>query len=431
MAERARGGADFQDLAKTYSEAPPSDAFFKHGEISQDKENAVFMAKAGDIIGPLRDFDGFHVIKVGEFRAGKDEFIHASHILIQIENNDSVRALKEARDVVASARQGQDFAALARQHSKDVSSAVRGGDLGWFGKGRMVKSFEEAAFKTRPGQVVGPVRTQFGYHIIKVIARDNREAKFTDIRISVKVSGQTRDDLNQQSQDFQYLAKHGDFVKEAQGQNYTVGETPAFQKNAVIPGIGLNNALNKFAFNGKVGSISEVISITNGNGVFMISDVKDAGVQPFDEVKTALESRVRREKKMEKVKALALQLRQSLKPGDSLAALAARNGQIIVQKSTPFTLSGTIPGVGRDLGFIGGISSLNGGETSKPIESSRGYYIIRLISKSSFDSTLYNAQKELLRAQLLRDERNRFFTEWLDQLKKSAEIVDNRDVFYR
>lgn len=431
VAQRARDGADFQDLAKTYSEAPVSDAFFKHGEISQDKENAVFTAKSGEIIGPLKDFDGYHVIKVGEFRTGKDNFIHASHILIQIENNDSVKALKEAREVLASARQGQDFATLAQQHSKDVSSASRGGDLGWFGKGRMVKSFEEAAFKTRPGQIVGPVRTQFGYHIIKVIAYDNREVKFADIRISVKVSGQTRDALNQQSQDFQYLAKQGDFVKEAQAQNYTVSETPAFQKNAVIPGVGVNNALNKFAFNGKVGSISDVISLSNGYGVFMISDVKDAGMRPFDEMKTTLDARVRREKKMEKVRSLATQLRQSLNARDSLTTLAAHNGQIIVQKLASFTLSGTIPGVGRDLAFIGGISSLNAGEISKPIESSRGYYVIRLITKSPFDSTLYNAQKELMRAQLLRDERNRFFTEWLDQLKKSADIVDNRDVFYR
>ena len=94
-------------------------------------------------------------------------------------------------------------------------------------------------------------------------------------------------------------------------------------------------------------------------------------------------------------------------------------------------LGSPIPGIGRDLGFIGGVASLNAGEISKPVEGSRGYYLLRLLSKSAFDSVAYNAQKEALRGQLLRDERGRFFSEWLDNLKKSADIVDNRDVFYR
>src|SRR5207244_2439227 len=132
---------------------------------------------AGDILDVSKEFDGFHLIKVLEFRPGKDDFLRASHILVKIENNDSAKALKQAKDLLAAARRGEDFAELARKNSQDPGSGANGGDLGWFGKGRMVKQFDEAAFKAKPGQIVGPVRSQFGYHIIKVVARDNREVR--------------------------------------------------------------------------------------------------------------------------------------------------------------------------------------------------------------------------------------------------------------
>jgi parvulin-like peptidyl-prolyl isomerase len=102
-----------------------------------------------------------------------------------------------------------------------------------------------------------------------------------------------------------------------------------------------------------------------------------------------------------------------------------------MQHLVNFTLAGGAPGVGRDPAFIGGISALKPGEISKPIEGQRGVYLIRLLSKSSFDSTAYNTQKDNLRTQLLSERRNRYFTEWSDQLKKAADIVDNRDLFYR
>src|ERR1041385_3712929 len=109
IAKRARAGVDFADLAKTYSETPVSDAYFKHGELTGAKEAAVFAAKAGDIIGPLEEPDGYHLIKVMDFRQGKDEYINARHILINIENNDSAAALKTPRALTARATRGEDL----------------------------------------------------------------------------------------------------------------------------------------------------------------------------------------------------------------------------------------------------------------------------------------------------------------------------------
>ena len=431
VAKRARSGADFADLAKTSSETPSPDIFIKHGGLSPDRETAVFAAKAGDIIGPTNESDGYHLIKVLEFHEGKEEFIRASHILINIQNNDSSAALKTAKDLYARVKRGEDFAELAKKYSTDAGSGVRGGDVGWFGKGRMVKPFEDAAFKTRKGQTVGPVRSQFGYHIIKVLDKDNREVKFTDIHMSIRTSQQTKNAILQQAQDFSYLAKQGDFAKEALQSKYNVSETPPFQKNATIPGIGMNPVVSKFAFGNKVGEVSEPISLQSGYGVFIVSETKEAGIRPFEEVKASIEIRLKREKNIEKVKAIAGEMLQALAPGDSLRKISAKRPDLPVQHLAPFTLEGFIPGIGRDLAFIGGISSLNVGEISKPIEGQRGVYLAKLTGKSPFDSSAFNAQKEQLRSQLLSEKRNQFFTEWSDQLKKASDIVDNRDLFYR
>ncbi len=430
ITKRAKDGAGFNDLIKTYSETPASDTYFKHGELSQEKEALVFSAAAGDIIGPIYDNNGYDLIKVIDFRKGANDFVRASHILISIENNDSVKALKQAKDILASAKKGEHFDDLARKYSKDPGSGSKGGDLGWFGKGQMVKPFEEASFKAKPGQFVGPVRTQFGYHIIKVIAHDNREVKLADIRMTIKATAQTRNDINQRAQDFAYLAKQGNFEKEAIAEKYVIVQTQSFQKNAVIPGFGMNQPLNKFAFKGKVGDISEPISVQNGVGVFIISEAHENGVRPFDDVKDNVQLAVRTAKKIEKLKEMASELLKTIGPSDSLKSLKAKRPDLAFDHIGPFTVTTSIAGIGYDMKFMGKVSSLPVGNPAT-VEGTRGVYIVKLTNKSTFDSTAFNRQKETLRSQLLSDKRNRFLSAWSEQLKKSAEIVDNRDLFYK
>ncbi|MBA4313169.1 MAG: hypothetical protein C0417_11130 [Chlorobiaceae bacterium] len=431
IVKRAKAGVEFDTLKNMYNETNVPESFVGHGQMSAEKENALFKAKVGEIVGPVKDFDGFHLMKVNAFQSGKNEFLHASHILIKIENNDSVAALSKARELYNAIKKGKDFAQLARENSQDPGSGSRGGDLGWFNKGKMVKPFEAAAFKAKIGELIAPVRSDFGYHIIKVHARDSREVKFSDIHMQVRISSRTRTNISQQAQDFAYLAEEGDFEKEAQQSNLNILETSPFQKDGGISGIGTNSAVSKFAFSNKLGTVSPLFSINNGYGVFKITEVKDAGIRPFDEVKTVVESRLKRDKKLEKAKLIATETRKSLTQTDSLQKLSQINPKIIVQHLASFSLSGYIPGIGRDLGFYGGVSQLNTGDLSMPVESQRGVYLIKLISKSTFDSTMFTSQRAMLRNQLLGERRNRFFSQWIEQLKKNAEIVDNRDNFYR
>ena len=97
------------------------------------------------------------------------EQVRASHILLKTEGKDEGAVKKQAEDVLAKVRAGSDFAQLAKQYSEDDASKAKGGDLDYFGKGQMVPEFDKAAFSMSPGQVSDLVKTQYGFHIIKLL----------------------------------------------------------------------------------------------------------------------------------------------------------------------------------------------------------------------------------------------------------------------
>ena len=429
--QQAKAGIDFLELQKSYSETPTPPAYFKHGQLSQEKEDAVFGAAVGDVVGPVKDFTGYHVMKILEEKNGTDVFVHARHILLSVNGGDESAVMKQANELIARARKGEDFASLARQYSTEPSASTTGGDLGWFGKGKMVKAFEDVALKGKPGQILGPVKSQFGIHIIKIEGRDSREVKIADITLPIKTSQQTKDDAFQRAQDFAYVAKDGKLEKDAEGFGLQVRETPAFPKGGMIPGVGFNDAISKFAFEKDLGDISEPYQLNGGVAVFKISEVKKEGIRPFDDVKSLLQPRVVRKKKMAMMNEAVAKLRSSMNDSLDLSSLTASDARVTVQSTGQFSPTGTIPTIGRDNAFLGVAMTLPVQKISQPVEGERGYYLIKLLSKTPFDSTGFNMQKNILAAQMLQEKKQRIVNEWLANLKAKADIEDLRDTFYR
>lgn len=140
------------------------------------------MAK-GDIAGPIRSPSGFHIIKLLDMKGqagptGEHSVTqtHVRHILIKtnelVDDNEAQKRLHDLRDRIL---QGGDFAELARAHSDDKASALKGGDLGWVSPGSLVPPFEEAMDQLTPKELSEPVQTQFGWHLIQVLGRQNRD----------------------------------------------------------------------------------------------------------------------------------------------------------------------------------------------------------------------------------------------------------------
>lgn len=135
-------------------------------------EEAVYSTPVGQVTPVFRSAYGYHIALVEEER--NHEEVHAAHIMKMVpRGNDSLKAVMKVQidSIYKLALQGEDFAALARQYSDDKGSAARGGDLGWFGLGMMVRPFENAAFALQPGQISEPVASDFGWHIILLEGR--------------------------------------------------------------------------------------------------------------------------------------------------------------------------------------------------------------------------------------------------------------------
>ena len=141
-------------------------------------EQAMYNLQDGALSQPVRTPYGYHVIWVHGRRPARGQ-VHALHIMKAVNDQMSPeaqeRAYREIVELSSRLDQGEDFETLARENSDDKGSSVKGGDLSWFGIGRMVKEFEDAAFALEVGEVSKPVKSQFGWHIIKVVDKKGIE----------------------------------------------------------------------------------------------------------------------------------------------------------------------------------------------------------------------------------------------------------------
>ncbi len=433
IAEEAKRDTDFAGIIKLYTNQNYSERAILHGSLPYESEVQLYKHKAGDVVGPVLTYSGYSIFKIVRDSIGNDEYVHASHILIPA-SVDTNSALKKVNEILQRIKNGEDFAKLAKDYSQDPISAARGGDLGWFGKGMMVPPFEKAAFGGKVGDVIGPVKTDYGYHLIKIHDKSKRIIIASELNMPVKLSAQTEEELYQAAQDFAYIVKkNGNFEKEAELMKYQVLETTPFNNKAeFIPGIGMYKQLVKFAFDNKVGSISDVFPTSQGYVVVKISDATEEGVKSFDEVKQQIIQNVIKEKKFERLKKKAEELRNKIPQGQGLDYLRTIDTTIVVNQTGLFNYGQFVGGgVGRDFNFNFAAFKLKVGEVSQPVKGNRGYYLIELVSKQDFDKTAFDVQKNSIRNQILQEKQNMIINNWVNELKKKAKIEDLRYKYYR
>lgn len=424
--------SSFKSYVDIYSERPYSKDTVKQNMLSPEASQMLASAAPGSVVGPVATYEGYAVFKLYAKVASKDAFVRASHILIPF-GQDEAKAKADADAVYARVKGGEDFAKVAREKSTDFASARNGGDLGYFGKGQMVKEFEDAAFSGAVGQIQPPVKTSYGYHIIKVTGKASNDYVVETIMNRVKASGSTVEDAFSRASDFAYVADKNGFESEAKLSKYRVVETPAFTKDAYgIPGLGANRALVDFAFDGSQNDISEVYKTQAGYVVAQISEVVKPGVRKFEDVKSSIMPRVKYEKKMAKLKSVADKIRGQIASGQPFSQAASAFAQNAKSDTTGmFTPQGSIPGIGRDYAVINAALKLDVNKLSEPVKGNRGYYILRLLSKNPFSKAAYQVQRNSVRDNMMQEKKSYFFSQWLNELKKEAKIVDNRRHFFR
>ena len=420
----------FKKYIEIYSERPYSKDTISVGSIPADAREALIKGNIGDIVGPVISYEGCILYKlVAKVKTEKAQ-VKASHILIKLSGDDKADQIK-ANDIYNELMKGANFETVAKQKSQD-GSASQGGDLGWFGRGQMVKAFEDAAFNGKIGVIQKPVKSQFGYHIIKVTDKANQDIVVEKIVNRIQISNTTSDKLSADAQDFLYIAKKDGFESEAKMMKYSVTETPSFLEDAqMIPGLGQNASLVKWAFDNKTGEISDVYRLQTGYVIAMVSDVIKPGVRKFEEVKPLIKTLIIKEKKIAKAMSIVSDISSKIGvSGDpSIAKSVFPNAR--VDTTAEFTVTGNIPGIGREFAFSNYAEKGDIGKWSKPIKGESGAYLIKVTSRTQIDQVKMNTQMADLKKQLFGQKKNQFFGQWVQSLKKDVKIVDDRHLFYR
>ncbi|MBA4406354.1 hypothetical protein C0389_03680 [bacterium] len=362
--------SSFKSYVEIYSERPYSKDTVTLSTIPEQIRNAMINGNKGDVFGPSATPEGYVVYKMIDKAKSKSEQVRASHILIRSTADDKAD-LNKINDIYNELMKGADFAAIARAKSEDGSKS-QGGDLGFFGRGQMVKPFEDACFNGKIGVVQKPIKTQFGYHIIKVVDRSNQDFVVEKIVNKIQPSATTTDKLYQDATDFAYVAKKDGFENEAKGMKYSVVETPPFEEEAFgIAGIGANKALVKFAFENSVGEVSDVYRVQAGHVVAMVSEVTKPGLKNFEEIKAQVKNTVLLKLKLVKAVSIAKDIRAKLgENGDGRIATTVWPSARI-DSTTEFTSSGSVPGIGRDFAFTENALKAELNKWSHPLKVNR------------------------------------------------------------
>ena len=422
--------ASFKSYVQSYSEQPYKRDTISIPNLSPELRNVLVKANKGEIVGPIPTFEGYVVAKLIDRVSTKNELVRASHILVRSTGNDAADK-KKIDDIYNELMKGANFAKVAMEKSDD-GSKTKGGDLDWFGKGQMVKPFEDACFSGKVGIIQKPIKTQFGYHIIKVTDRTNQSYVIEKIVNKVQISATTADKVYQDASDFSYVAKENGFETEAKSLKYNAIETPEFlEETRGIPGIGLNHALVKWAFDNKVGEISDVYKIPAGYVVATVSSVIKPGVKPLQDVKEGIKAAVLTQKKLEKALSIAKNIKKQIGTNGDASAAKTIWAAARVDTTNEFTTAGNVSNIGREYAFTEAAYKAELNKWTEPVKGKNSVFLIMVKYKTDFQQATFNSEKEMLKKNIMQGKKNAYIAQWIEQLKKEAKIVDDRYLFFK
>lgn len=345
---------------------------------------------------------------------------------------DELEVKKRINELYQEANKGADFAELARENSEDPASKEKGGDLGFFGRGRMIKPFEDVAFALKPGEISAPVKTPFGWHIIKLEERkkEKREEQVRARHILLKIQPgeETLARLREEIQDFLNSAQKNGFEQTAQERNLPIQKTPLFPQGRFIPGIGENSQIMNFAFEEKIGNISEPMEMEQGIFIFKIIQKEKEGYLSYSETKERIKRLVLQNKKKNLAWQKAKEIRKQIDGTQNFEMIAAKN-RLKIDTTTTFSRDDHVANIGFKNEFVGAAFALPQGVISQPVKTAQGCYLIRVERKIPIDEIKFQQERETLRSELLSEKQKQIIDEWYQSVYSKAKIKDYRRNF--
>ena len=337
--------------------------------------------------------------------------------------------IKLRAQILAAADQKAAFADLATRISNDTASATKGGDLGKSNASQFVPQFTAAAKALTVGEISQPVKTDFGWHLIRLDAKSGDTLSLRHILLSVTMNEGAASRIAKRADSLATLAASADvpakFDDAAKKLGLPVMRATAFDGDPLtVAGRYVPN-VSAWAFSGAhAGESSEMFDDASGYFVARLDTLHAEGIAPFEEVRDQIKERLAREKVMDDFVKLGRGITESAATAGFEGA--ARLRALSVEKSSAFARTMQTSGLGGFNEAIGAAFALPLGATSQPIRTNEGVFVIRVDRRVAASRAEFDKQKEQQRSQVLRGMRESMVRDYLEGLRKSASIVDNR-----
>lgn len=363
----------------------------------------------------------------------------ARHILFKVDPESSAEhqaaQLKKAQETLTRARTGQDFGILAKELSEDASSS-RGGDLGAFARGRMVREFDDAVFSMQPGTISDVVKTGFGYHIIKLekilpaTTRPIEEVR-ADI-VSALAAEQARSVTFQKANSaYEEIIAGGSLQAYAdQHGNDTLITTDFFSRTSPTANLETDPMFLDTIFSLKQGELSSLIETPSGYFIVFAETIQEPVIPPLEEVKERVVKDFRQDQARKKAKEVAEDLLTRVTAGADVAATAKENGLEVVKsgplRRNPVSFDPTLPAsLTRQALRLGPNTPF----PKEPLAVGDDLYILQFLERLIPDSTSLNEEtKSEYSALLLRQKQEQLLGSWLLHQEKISQISFNKNL---
>jgi len=374
----------------------------------------------------------YYETNIQEFYTPKT--VEASHILIKAAKDADAKTVektkKRALEIMEMAREGKDFTDLAKKYSEGPSG-VKGGSLGAFRKEAMVKPFSDKAFSMKSGEISEPVRTRFGWHIIRV---DKINEEFTTDfdtakqKIGEKLLIQKAGNLAYDKADEVYEASSegDDLGKIADLQNFSIHTTDFFTEKEPVKDVKDGFKFTAAAFNLGLMEISDIQDLGDGYYIIQVIEKNDEKIPALKDVKEKVNVDLAEEKRDEKAKTDAKAFLTCLLYGGTIGALEEESARSGLKAETTgfFKRNGSIKNIGFENEIVKAafLLSKKNNLPDDVIKGKKGYYVIKFKDRKQPPAAEFAGKKKNIAERLLQQKKYQTFTAWLAQLERKSDI---------
>jgi len=344
--------------------------------------------------------------------------VHAEHILLTTVGKTDAEVAeikKQAEDILAQARKkGANFEQLAKKYSEDPGSKDKGGDLGWLVHGQTVPEFDKAAFSTPKGEISDLVKTQYGFHIIKVLDKENAHTKpFDEVKESLRApyvlqkADQESNSIADQMSSMIRQTNKTTLDQLAQKFHLTVGETRPLAPTDPVLELGNSQDIKDEIIRLRPNELSLPIRTDRGYVVLSLQQVVPAHQGSLDEVRDRIIADLRLTKSQELAQSKIDDLVKRVKAGEKFDT-AARALGLDPKTSDPLARNSSIPNLGNAKLILSAFS-MKPGDVGGPVHMGSSWVAYQIVDKTEPNPADFDAQKAKITDTLLQSKRNMAF----------------------